>query len=386
MKPNLRRFLDEMTSVRRTLLCIGPMSKNCVDAAIEIGAQMSAPMVLIASRRQVECAHNGGGYVNNWSTEDYSRYVFDNDFAGSVVLARDHGGPWQGAGELESQISYSQAMASAKESFAVDIESGFVKIHIDTCLNLGGPNPAEQALDRFFELLEFCHQKSSSLGRELVYEMGTEEQSGITDSPEEFESLLATTLDYCSRQRLPKPKFIVVQTGTRVMDVRNVGVLGRVERFPKVIPSEVQIPKMLAICKKYDIFLKQHNTDYLSTEVLTWHPWLGIHAANIAPEFGVAETRALLKLCVEANRYDLHERFVELAVDSGKWRKWVHEPAAFSDCEKAEISGHYVFSTDECVEIKRELSGVVKIDIDEILKKNVKAEILRYVGAFNVGR
>ena len=49
---------------------------------------------------------------------------------------------------------------------------------------------------------------------------------------------------------------------------------------------------MVDICNRYGIFMKEHNTDYLSTDSLKWQPRLGIHAANIAPEFGVAETKA----------------------------------------------------------------------------------------------
>ena len=31
--------------------------------------------MLIASRRQIECKALGGGYCNNWSTEEFSKYV-----------------------------------------------------------------------------------------------------------------------------------------------------------------------------------------------------------------------------------------------------------------------------------------------------------------------
>ena len=34
--------------------------------------------------------------------------------------------------------------------------------------------------------------------------------------------------------------------------------------------------------------MKEHNTDYLSTDSLKWQSRLGILAANVAPEFGVA--------------------------------------------------------------------------------------------------
>ena len=39
---------------------------------------------------------------------------------------------------------------------------------------------------------------------------------------------------------------------------------------------------MIDICNKYNVLMKEHNTDYLSNEALSWHPRLGIHAANVA--------------------------------------------------------------------------------------------------------
>ena len=51
-----------------TLLGVGPMSLNCVDSVIEISNQEKIPLMLIASRRQIDSEDFGGGYVNNWST------------------------------------------------------------------------------------------------------------------------------------------------------------------------------------------------------------------------------------------------------------------------------------------------------------------------------
>ena len=62
-----------------TILGIGPMSKNCVDVIIELVNTYDIPLMLIASRRQIESAELGGGYVNNWSTEKFSEYIEKND-------------------------------------------------------------------------------------------------------------------------------------------------------------------------------------------------------------------------------------------------------------------------------------------------------------------
>ena len=108
-----------------TLLGVGPMSINCVDAVIELGNENNIPLMLIASRRQIDSEYFGGGYVNNWSTEKFANYVYKKDINNKVVLCRDHGGPWQNNQEVVNKISLKEAMVSAKKSFESDILSGF---------------------------------------------------------------------------------------------------------------------------------------------------------------------------------------------------------------------------------------------------------------------
>src|SRR5216683_2565952 len=76
-------------------LGIGPMSRNVVDAAIRMEYRHHRPVMVIASRSQVECGDLGGGYVERWSTEQFTNYIRSQDPAGLVRICRDHGGPWQ---------------------------------------------------------------------------------------------------------------------------------------------------------------------------------------------------------------------------------------------------------------------------------------------------
>ena len=85
---NLKKLEDFISKKECTLLGVGPMSKNCVDAAIELANDFDVPLMIIASRRQIEASELGGGYVNNWSTDVYSKYVGKNckkkKFIGSI--------------------------------------------------------------------------------------------------------------------------------------------------------------------------------------------------------------------------------------------------------------------------------------------------------------
>ena len=165
--------------------------------------------------------------------------------------------------------------------------------------------------------------QAQRLGKEILFEIGTEEQSGGTNSQEELEYVLNSMRIFCEKYNFPFPTFVVIQTGTKVKEMKNVGSLDSPMRVIDQLPSEIQIPKMIEICNQYEIMMKEHNADYLSDESLHWHPRLGIHASNVAPEFGVIETKNLLKILEENNLKPLSERFLELSFNSGKWKKWL---------------------------------------------------------------
>ena len=73
-----KKLILDYVNERKTLIGIGPMSKNSTDACIELSDTYDVPMMLIPSRRQVDSKFLGGGYANNWSTEDFSKYVNKN--------------------------------------------------------------------------------------------------------------------------------------------------------------------------------------------------------------------------------------------------------------------------------------------------------------------
>ena len=340
----IHQRLESFLNKRRcTLLGVGLMSVNCVDAAIELANEHDVPMLLIASRRQIDSEEFGGGYVNNWTTAKFADYVIDRDKKGRVLLARDHGGPWQNTLEKEQGLGLRRAMDSAKSSYRADLEAGFQVLHIDARVDIHGSPDVDEVLDRVFELYECCWAQAQRLGREVTFEIGTEEQSGITNSQEDLSYTLGAVQAFCRKNHLPLPSFVVIQSGARVMERRNVGSFDNPIRVAEEIPAEIQLPKMIEICNAHGIFMKVHNTDYLSDEALQWHPRLGVHAANVAPEFGVAESAALLQVLQDNGLQRQAEQFVELAYRSRKWEKWMLKPTQADQRERALIAGHYVF-------------------------------------------
>jgi hypothetical protein len=368
-----------------TLLGVGPMSKNCVDASIELANEKDIPIMLIASKRQIECDFLGGGYVNNWDTASFSRYVLENDKKGMTILSRDHGGPFQRSEEIQNKFSLRQSMECAKKSFEIDICSGFEIIHIDPSIDPFSSPDQNEILNRVFELMEFCCLVAKREGKNILFEIGTEEQGSGLGTIEEMNSLLESVKLNCSKYNLPYPTFIVLQTGTKVMECQNVGTFNSEYKIENEIPSDIQIPKIIDLCNKHGIFLKQHNTDYLGDQTLRWHPKYGIHSANVAPEFGVAETVTLLNILRENNLSNLADVFLEISYASKKWDKWLIPGSGVTDEQKAIISGHYVFSHPGVIELKAKAARDIQGDaLDIRLKEAVKQSISRYLVNFRL--
>lgn len=380
-------LIEYYNSRKCTLLGIGPMSKNCVDVTIELANYYSVPTMLIASRRQIECSELGGGYVENWTTEKFCKYVRKNDVGNKIILARDHGGPWQHPKEIKEKLSLKEAMASAKKSFLVDISSGMDMIHIDPSVDIFGTPTIDETLERVFELYKFCHETSKKLNRSLIYEIGTEEQTSDLHQIENLEYLINRITHFSNSNNIPMPTFIVSQTGTKVMETQNIGDFEKNNLLGLQEEQKIKLSQLVEICNQNGIWLKEHNADYLSDNNLEIHPQLGIHSINIAPELGVIETRAFVRLLKENSLFDHYDRFIKLSYASMKWEKWMLPKSTASFSERAIISGHYVFATEEFKKIKNEAALILSkknINIDEVLKSALKTSILRYMTLLNL--
>ena len=348
------------------------MSKNCVIAATKLSNKFSFPLMLIASRRQIDSVAMGGGYVNNWNTSQYSDYVKSIDKK-TIILCRDHGGPWQNSKELENKLNLKEAMKSAKNSFEDDIKNNFKIIHIDTSINPSDKKISiSKSLDRFYDLFDHCNTFAKRNNKKIFFEVGTEEQSGSTNTPEELEYTLNEIKKFCKRNKFEMPLFVVIQAGTKVLETKNVGSFESPLRIENELAVEIQLPKMIEICKKYKIFMKEHNTDYLKNDSLSLHPKLGIHAANVAPEFGVTETKALTHLLIKFKQQNFLEEFLNISYKSNKWKKWLIPNSKINKFDKAIISGHYIFSDKKFIKLKERIQmffNKKNINLDSYLQK-----------------
>ena len=369
-----------------TQLGVGVVSRNVVDATIDLAIKHGVYLVLIASRRQVDTDELGAGYVEGWDAERLAEHVRSRGGEDYVLLGRDHGGPWQNP--AENDLDADAAMASSIRSFQADIDSGFRFLHIDPSVSPNGQPDEDIVLDRMATLYRECWAYAASVGADIAFEVGPEEQANIHSSMERPRRMLTMLRDLCSAESLPTPTYAVVQTGTLVMERRNVGSIDLPYRIKGQPPSEVFLPEVLRMLDEFGVQLKQHNTDYLSTEILSWHPLLGIHAANVAPEYGVVETLTLLQVLESRGLGKLAERFLQVSFDTRKWEKWMIEGTTASDRERSIIAGHYAFSMPEVREIKDEadqiLGRTAETTVDELLQAEVRASLMRYLTAFRL--
>jgi len=368
-----------------SLLFLGPMTKNTVDVAIEIAGELDVPIGLIASRRQVEAKALGGGYVNGWTTESFAEYVRALDPCGRILIARDHGGPWQGGRQGERELSADAAMASAKLSYQADIEAGFGLIHID---------PNKEQFGRFadlrtftartIELIDFCVATAEACGRPTppAFEICTDEGAIASAHPEDVEQIYATVRAHCEGCGIAPPDFMVIPTGTLVKERRNVGTLEPWLAEHGDIDASGSLARLLAFCHRNEVLTKEHNADYLSDRTLEWHVKSRIDAVNVAPQMGVTETVCFVEVLRSLGLSRLLDAFVELALKSSQWERWLIPGSAADELERAIISGHYVFGTPEFGEIKAEAvvacaeSG---LDLEESLRNALRNEVLRQI-------
>ncbi|SKB01540.1 Tagatose-1,6-bisphosphate aldolase non-catalytic subunit AgaZ/GatZ [Caloramator quimbayensis] len=390
---------------KATLLGIGPMSKTLIKASMILAKEKDFPLMFIASRNQVDLKELGGGYVCNWDQKsfasDIKKIAEEVGFNGLYFLCRDHGGPWQRDNERNAHLPENEAMELGKKSYLEDLINGFDLLHIDPTKDpyiVGKTVPMEIVLKRTIELIEYVERERKERNLPPIsYEVGTEETNGGLTSEEAYETFIKTLIEELDKRNLPKPSFIVGQTGTLTRLTENVGNF-----------NTKNSKKLADIAKKYSVGLKEHNGDYLDEAILLEHPALGITAMNVAPEFGSVETQAYLKLIeVENNLYEhgiiskksnLEKVIKEEAVKSLRWKKWmvgdkvnlsIEEVLSDKDLTDliTEISGHYTFNNERVkCEIQLMFDNLNKAGVDgeKYVINKIKDSIDKYIKYFNL--
>ena len=287
-------------------LGFGPMSGTIIDAIVSYSADKSRPLMLIASRNQID---RDSGYV--MTTEQFAQRV-NPAKSQYTKVCRDHCGPY--FLDSEKSLNLNAAVEATKKTIAADIENGFDLIHIDTSRCQNTYRVAEK-------LIDFCLK----LNPNIAFEFGTEENIGIETSISKYSDSIKFA------KQFPNMQFVVAQTGSLVMEDRQVGEV----KFDVV-------KQLVAIANQAGIRLKEHNADYLTAEQIQSRARTGVHALNIAPQLGVIETKTVLNLAKEFG-IDTAD-YANTVLASNKWRKWHIDG---DDAAKVSMAGHYCFHSNE---------------------------------------
>ncbi len=343
------------------------MSKLIIDSVIEYANDKKVPIMLIASRRQIDSLTLGGGYVEGWDSKKFADYVHQKDKGKFIFICRDHGGPWQN--DVERNYDVRKAIYSAKKSFKEDINSDFDLIHIDSSIDLYSEIDFSKVLQRLFILYKYCCEYSRRKNKDIEFEIGTEEQTDKLNT-KETNNLLKIIIDFCTDKEYKTPFFVVAQIGTLVKELENLGEIKKAN-----YPIE-NLRMAVELCERYNVRMKAHNCDYLDNLSLSKIKEAGVHSMNIGPEFGTLHTKEILNILAKKRLHKERDSFIRMAVNSNKWKKWlIHKDREISDIKKTIISGHYVFSKPEFKFLYKRIMLKLKeknVNINKEIKRKIK--------------
>lgn len=313
--------------------CFGVISKNQVDIISDYSLKYNKEIIFIPSRRQIEY---NGGYVNNWTTKDFSNYVKSKNL--NIKIQRDHGGPGQG-------LNDDDGFESLKEDCKY-----FDLIHIDPWKKYP---LLKDGIKWTIDLINFCY----NLNPNIMYEIGTEEAIRPY-THNDLDEIISSLRIELSDNVFSKIKYCVIQCGNSLINCTNNNLY-----------DETKLVNMIKIVKKYGLTTKEHNGDYNDIDIIKKKEIMGLEYINIAPEFGTIESSVILEH-IKHNINDYQDTY-NLCIESGKWKKWVSNDFDFIN-KKDEIiliACHYIYSNDIFIKIKNTYNNIDKEIKNKILNK-----------------
>ena len=312
--------LSKKENKNYTLFAACPNSENVLIAALHSAKRANAPIKFAATLNQVD---TDGGYTG-WTQEDLVRKIKEESYsigyAGPIIVAIDHGGPWAKDTQAAEKWDLNRSMAWIKKSFRAAIAAGYDLIHVDPTLDIFEKNMSiETVVGRTIELIVDLegYRIHNGLSR-ISYEVGTEEVHGGLVDLDIFNKFLFLLKEGLKKQKMEYawPVFIVAKVGTDL----------HTTVFDPAVAGEA-----VKIAKGYGSYIKGHYTDSVSNP--QDYPSSGMGGANVGPEFTVAEFEAFNELSrLEAKLFKdgriaclsgFKKELVGAVIRSGRWKKWL---------------------------------------------------------------
>ncbi len=305
---------------KSTLLAVCPNSENVLKAALRSAKRADSPIKFAATLNQVDI---DGGYTG-WNQNDLVRKIKEESYCigyqGPVIVAVDHGGPWVKDIQSIEKWNLGKAMNWIKKSFEAAILAGYDLLHVDPTIDIFKKTISiKTVVQRTVELITHCENfRTSRMLPPISYEVGTEEVHGGLADISEFKKFLYLLKTGLNKKGYPDvwPIFIVAKVGTDLHTTTFNTTTAKV---------------VIDVVSEYSSKIKGHYTDFVSNP--QDYPTVGIGAANVGPEFTIAEYDAINELSdLEEKLYrqeqvgcksDYKEKLTNAVLDSGRWKKWL---------------------------------------------------------------
>lgn len=327
-KPIIEYIMDRLQILSHkentgfTLFAACPNSYNVLVAGIRSAKRANAPLLYAATLNQVD---TDGGYTG-WTQNDLIKIIRQESdkigYQGPNIVGVDHGGPWAKDLQTIEKWDLEKSMAWIKKSFEAAVAAGYDLIHVDPTIDIFSRNISIQTVaNRTLELIAHTEKyRINNSKPPLSYEVGTEEVHGGLADLNTFRKFLELLSQGLKEKNLAYmwPIFIVAKVGTDL----------HTTEFDPAVAKRVS-----KIAKEYGSYIKGHYTDFVQN--LNQYPSAGIGAANVGPEFIVAEYQAYKELeAIEQKLYqqgkithtsNLNLGLQKAVLDSGRWKKWMQE-------------------------------------------------------------
>jgi hypothetical protein len=332
-------------------LGVSAVSRRVIDAALEYAEREKWPIMIVASRNQVEDEELGLGYTCLTMPELVRR---GRELAPNYgMVCRDHGGPYFNSDDAGFPLDAAAERAVA--SLRHDVLAGVDLVHVDW--SRGGGEVARATTRVVEELCQLADDK-------VRFEVGADETDGGVDDVEDFKKSLDVFADL-----LDVVEFVVGRTGTLVR-----------ERFQVGYFDFAAARRLTDAAHGVGFRFKEHNADYLTPLEIALRPVAGVDAVNIGPDLGVLETATIANLAALYGAQQELDRFFARAVASGRWRKWAYR-ADPTEQMKATVAGHYIHLSQEYDDLIGTLRE--RVDVDTIVDAALVARIDCYASALD---
>ena len=333
--------------IKNTFLGLGPMSKEVINSLDFFTKKNHLNIMLICSRNQIETHKLGGGYVENFSTSEFAKFVKKKKNK-HLLMCRDHCGPFKRDERKTTNIE--KEIENCKTSLFDDIINDFRIIHIDTS------ECGKQKYEIAHELISFCNNTAQNYNKKIFFEFGCEDH-GVLTNLKKFSDDAKFLSNYENKQ------YIVCSTGSLVKSTFQVGQF-----------DIDTVKKMKKISRDNGILLKEHNCDYLNYQQIHLRKHYGIDAINIAPELGAIQSSLTYHISKSINLDKEFNNFQKYVLKKRKWKKWNYNNE--NNLIKFLSAAHYHFNSKIYKDLLKKIN--LKVNFQKKLDNIIENNLLRF--------